>query len=1040
MGDESVTDEGDAPTRPPTVLISYSHDSPEHERRVLALANRLRTGGVDCRIDLYEAAPAEGWPLWMDRWLRTADFVLMICTEAYLRRARGEEIPGRGLGVRWESSQIYRQIYEAAMANRKFIPCVFTDADQRFILDPLRSYTHYVVGSEDGYEKHGNLRSVAYFDARDNPVAIRDGYARIELDYDDGGREKSRQFLDRDGHPATCQAGYARVERSYDALGNEVSRRFYDRMGKPTLHKDGYAGARYVWRNGHVFETTYLDRTGSPAVRTGGYAQVRVTRDQRGHVKEWAVFMPDGTRAYFNGYAYLTKSWTDVGYLRDEVYHDASGRPTPRKDRSFASARYGFNDYGDLVSQRFFDAAGQPTLDKNAHCAGFEWEYDSRGRPTSETCVGPAGTRILNQRGCARALFGYDAHGNFEEVSCLDEKLGLSLDRQGISVIRKHYNPRGEETVVEFLDDKRMRTLSSDEHFSKVEIDHDARGNETEKRYFDEKDAPTLCMNGIGGTRSTYDERGNQATLVSLGLDFKPETASPRDGSAQWKWRFDDQGHQIETRFFDAKGAPVFDGARGAHAFKDEYDSRGNLTARTALGIGDIPVVSNAGYARREFLYDDQGQRTEDKILDAFGQLTDGKRGYAIVQQQFDARGLVRERMHIAALPGVRPSQPPHIVFQYDPQGRSVGEAYLDTAGVATAGNDGIARRQFVLDEQGRQIEILNYGTDGKLLDRAHGIARIRQTFDAHDNPTSVAFFDPAEVTMDGKEGFAREERAYDEYGRENDERYFDVRGKLTSGRNNVSHVHWRYDARGREVERMFYGLDDKLTFNRDLLARVITEYDRRDNLIERRYYGTDGVTLAFNRLGFARRTAEYDVRGNPLVQSYYGLDGTSLIKQVGGYARQRREYDARRLLRSVVFEDERGGPAAIAGGIARLVLHYDAYGNETGREVFGAHGEKLAATLALIDAEHSDTSNHAVVVLTADAGAAGAGVQPGDVVLRCGKRAARDAMRDGKLSLDPGVTRLLLLRWRLDSAAERTVDVPATAQIRVADSVTFEP
>lgn len=153
MGDASVTAEGDAPIKPPTVLISYSHDAAEHEQRVLALANRLRAGGVDCVIDLYEAGPAEGWPLWMDRWLRTADFVLVICTETYLRRARGEVSPGRGLGVRWESSQIYRQIYEAAMTNRKFIPCVFTDEDQRFILDPLRSYTHYVIGGEDGYEK-----------------------------------------------------------------------------------------------------------------------------------------------------------------------------------------------------------------------------------------------------------------------------------------------------------------------------------------------------------------------------------------------------------------------------------------------------------------------------------------------------------------------------------------------------------------------------------------------------------------------------------------------------------------------------------------------------------------------------------------------------------------------------------------------------------------------------------------------------------------------------------------------------------------------
>jgi hypothetical protein len=89
----------------------------------------------------------------MDHWLRVSDFVLVLCTKTYLLRARGEEAPGVGLGIRWESAQVYRQIYEAAMSNEKFIPCLFTASDQAFIPDPLRSYQHYVVGDDSGYWK-----------------------------------------------------------------------------------------------------------------------------------------------------------------------------------------------------------------------------------------------------------------------------------------------------------------------------------------------------------------------------------------------------------------------------------------------------------------------------------------------------------------------------------------------------------------------------------------------------------------------------------------------------------------------------------------------------------------------------------------------------------------------------------------------------------------------------------------------------------------------------------------------------------------------
>jgi hypothetical protein len=35
----------------PTALISYSHDSPEHEQRVLDLSNRLRARGIDALVD-----------------------------------------------------------------------------------------------------------------------------------------------------------------------------------------------------------------------------------------------------------------------------------------------------------------------------------------------------------------------------------------------------------------------------------------------------------------------------------------------------------------------------------------------------------------------------------------------------------------------------------------------------------------------------------------------------------------------------------------------------------------------------------------------------------------------------------------------------------------------------------------------------------------------------------------------------------------------------------------------------------------------------
>jgi selenocysteine lyase/cysteine desulfurase len=60
---------------PPKVFISYSHDSPEHEDRVLGLANRLREDGIDAEIDQYEISPPQGWPSWYEQQIKSADFV-----------------------------------------------------------------------------------------------------------------------------------------------------------------------------------------------------------------------------------------------------------------------------------------------------------------------------------------------------------------------------------------------------------------------------------------------------------------------------------------------------------------------------------------------------------------------------------------------------------------------------------------------------------------------------------------------------------------------------------------------------------------------------------------------------------------------------------------------------------------------------------------------------------------------------------------------------------------------------------------------------
>lgn len=145
----------------PKVFISYTHDSIEHADKVLLLSNKLRLEGIDTILDQYEDSPPEGWPKWMDRQIKNADYVLMICTSTYYKRVMGEEKTGVGLGGIWEGTLIYQHLYNGGLINTKFIPVLTDSSSFEDIPTPLQGATHYRMNSDtDDNKLYWRLRGV----------------------------------------------------------------------------------------------------------------------------------------------------------------------------------------------------------------------------------------------------------------------------------------------------------------------------------------------------------------------------------------------------------------------------------------------------------------------------------------------------------------------------------------------------------------------------------------------------------------------------------------------------------------------------------------------------------------------------------------------------------------------------------------------------------------------------------------------------------------------------------------------------------------
>jgi phospholipase C len=88
----------------------------------------------------------------MDLEIQKADFVLMVCTNVYLRRVEGREEPGKGRGVLWEGKLIYSNLYLSDSPVQKYIPILFEDGKPTDIPTPLRPMAYYLVDTEKGYD------------------------------------------------------------------------------------------------------------------------------------------------------------------------------------------------------------------------------------------------------------------------------------------------------------------------------------------------------------------------------------------------------------------------------------------------------------------------------------------------------------------------------------------------------------------------------------------------------------------------------------------------------------------------------------------------------------------------------------------------------------------------------------------------------------------------------------------------------------------------------------------------------------------------
>ena len=158
----------------PKVFISYSWSSPEHEEKVLNLATRLMSHGVEVIIDKWDLKEGQDKYAFMEQAVTSNDIdrVLIISDKMYAEKANSR----RG-GVGDETIIISPEIYGSVNQN-KFIPVVFEYDECRNPCLPayIKSRIYINLSSEEDFENEYEklLRNI-----HNKPMFKKPGVGRI---------------------------------------------------------------------------------------------------------------------------------------------------------------------------------------------------------------------------------------------------------------------------------------------------------------------------------------------------------------------------------------------------------------------------------------------------------------------------------------------------------------------------------------------------------------------------------------------------------------------------------------------------------------------------------------------------------------------------------------------------------------------------------------------------------------------------------------------------------------------------------------------
>ena len=353
--------------------------------------------------------------------------------------------------------------------------------------------------------------------------------------------------------------------------------------------------------------------------------------------------------------------------------------------------------------------------------------------------------------------------------------------------------------------------------------------------------------------------------------DENGQQAAGPEGYASVKYTYKTEGNTIE-QYFDAEGQPYCtDG--GYFGKRVQRDGRGNITEIEYLDASGQRTLNKAGYALTGIIYYGFG---EPRTITYYGMnkkpVMVPSLGYASVYTEYSNKTMTRRTYRDVKGNPVDNADGYAILNQKLNKRFVVLSIRYDHAdGSAATGPDGWWRCVMDRDSQGRIISIKYYDVNGSMTDRGAGYSW--EGFEYKENGNVlITRYDMENNPVTDRNGIATLERVITD-GYVSRECYYSKENKRITNENGVGETVYGYDQDGRLESVSYLDTEGNPVLCADGYAGYRDERNEAGFTVRRIYLGADGLPAETSG-GYSETQYQYDETGNLIYEQHFNIDG----------------------------------------------------------------------------------------------------------------------------------------------------------------------